>query len=423
MEPATRRTLFLVAVAALVLWIAYAARDVVTPLVAALILAYILDPVVRALQRLGLSRRVASATVVVVAVVGLAAAAIAATNRLASEVAAFYDEVVGEPFVAAPTKAEALRKLGPRIEDAKGTKDELAPTTWDGAAGWYRDRNGDGIFEPGHAREASSKIHHALAASQWGRSLDRLLDGIDQAGPRVATYAATALEGLVSGGASALSVGLTLFSLIVLFPIYLYFSLVNLTMVYDTGIRYLPESRRARVVDILGKIHVTLSAFFRGRFVTMLVKWTLLMALFVATGVPFAFVCASFAAIASLVPVVGGVVGALPAVMLSIKSSTGTEMAVLIGLLVGLEILEAYVLIPALVGRKVGLHPLTVLVCTFVAGDLFGVFGMLVAIPLTAVVKILAEELVLPELRRRAGMKAPAAVPAPEPTRPGGPSE
>src|ERR1043165_4277400 len=104
MESGTRRTLFLVAVAALVLWLAYQARAVVTPLVAALILAYILDPVVRLLERRGMSRRTASATVVVVAVLGLAAAAVASATRLASEAAAFYGKVVGEPFVAARDK-------------------------------------------------------------------------------------------------------------------------------------------------------------------------------------------------------------------------------------------------------------------------------------------------------------------------------
>ena len=72
MEPGTRRTLFLVGVVAAVLWVAYLARAVVTPLVAALLLAYILDPVVRVLERRGMSRRAASATVVVVSFLLLA---------------------------------------------------------------------------------------------------------------------------------------------------------------------------------------------------------------------------------------------------------------------------------------------------------------------------------------------------------------
>ena len=78
-------------------------------------------------------------------------------------------------------------------------------------------------------------------------------------------------------------------------------------------------------------------------------------------------------------------------------------------------------LIPALVGRSVGLHPVTVLVATFVAGDLLGLFGMVLAVPIAAVLKILLSEFVMPEVRRRAGLRPdapPLAPPAPPPTSP-----
>ena len=76
----------------------------------------------------------------------------------------------------------------------------------------------------------------------------------------------------------------------------------------------------------------------------------------------------------------------------------------LLCVLVVIEALEGYVLIPGMIGKEVGLHPLTVLVSTFIAGDLLGIFGMLIAIPLAAVVKILFGELVMPEIRARAGL-------------------
>src|SRR6185436_1573178 len=119
---------------------------------------------------------------------------------------------------------------------------------------------------------------------------------------------------------------------------------------------------------------------------------------------PFSYVCAAFAALASLVPVVGGIAAAVPPIVLSLPNSGGgTILALIVGLL-AVEAIENYVLIPALIGRRVGLHPLTVLVCTLVAGDLFGFFGMIVAVPVTAVLKILAMEFVVPEVRRRAGL-------------------
>ncbi|HVY62153.1 MAG TPA: AI-2E family transporter, partial [Planctomycetota bacterium] len=65
------------------------------------------------------------------------------------------------------------------------------------------------------------------------------------------------------------------------------------------------------------------------------------------------------------------------------------------------ETLEA-VANPVLLGREVGLHPVTLLVSLFMFGDLFGFFGVLLAVPLAAIAKILAQEFVLPELKHLA---------------------
>src|SRR5689334_17552718 len=97
MNPATWRTVFLTVVFLFVLWLAYLARAVVTPLLVALVLAYILDPIVSFLERRGLSRNAASAAVVVVALAALVSASVVVVTRFASEASAFYDDVVGEP--------------------------------------------------------------------------------------------------------------------------------------------------------------------------------------------------------------------------------------------------------------------------------------------------------------------------------------
>src|SRR6185436_9733957 len=119
----------------------------------------------------------------------------------------------------------------------------------------------------------------------------------------------------VARGGQAMFAGILV---VILFPIYLYYSLVNLSRVYDVTVRHLPQGQRPRVVEILRKIHVTMSAFFRGRLITMFVKGVLLLGLFVAFGVPFSYVCAAFAMLASLVPLVGGIAAAVPPIVLSL---------------------------------------------------------------------------------------------------------
>jgi predicted PurR-regulated permease PerM len=395
MTPATWRTIFLTAVAALVLWLAYEARAVVTPLLVALVLAYILDPVVRMMERWGMSRALASASLVVLSLAALVTVVAVAATQFVNEAGAFYSDVTGEPSA----------ELKDREEFSKGRDASLVrETTWNGHSLVYFDADRDGAYRPGHAALALAKVRTSLAESRFAGSLDKGLDGIAQFGPQIAQSANTALAGLVEGGRAVFSTFFGILTIAVLFPIYLFYSLVNLSRVYDVAVRHLPQGQRARIVEIVQKIHVTISAFFRGRLITMFVKGLLLLGLFIAFGVPFSYVCAAFAALASLVPIVGGIAAGIPPIVLALpESSGGAIVGLAIGILV-VEAVEGYVLIPVLIGRRVGLHSLTVLVCTLVAGDLLGFFGMIVAVPLTAVLKILAAEFVLPEVRRRAGL-------------------
>jgi predicted PurR-regulated permease PerM len=255
------------------------------------------------------------------------------------------------------------------------------------------------------------RISSDLAKHPSTVGLAKKLAASEDVGTIVASSAGKWLGAAADTGRSAAGTVLGLLTLLVLFPIYLYYSLSQLAHVYDVAVTHLPAAHRQRIVEILGKIHATLSSFFRGRLILLVLRFVVQLPLFLAFGVPFSAVCASFSAIASLVPVLGGIAaGAVPILLLlSVGASSGTVLA-FVAALVTWELIEQYALTPAIVGRRVGLHPLTILVGTFVAGDLLGLFGMLVAIPLVAVLKILAIEFVLPEVRRQAGLPPEAGI-------------
>jgi predicted PurR-regulated permease PerM len=354
---------------------------------------------VKLLQRLGMSRTAASGTLVIVMIASFATVVGIAASRFTEEATTFYRDVMGEPYAPREKRKDFERGF----EGEKAPPPVLESTLKD-AAIVFADLDGNGRYTPGYAEQAVEKLHAMAHDSALGPSLKKGLAGLSQIGPKLAESAKSVLVGIVESGRSALEGALGILTLTILFPIYLYYSLANLGPFYDAVVRHLPASQRPRIVDILGKVDKTISAFFRGRLITMFIKGCLLLGLFVVLGVPFALVCAAFAAVASLVPLVGGPIALLPPLLLFLPEGTGGEVwALVIGVVV-IELIEGYVLIPKLVGGSVGLHSLTVLVCTLVAGSLLGVFGMVVAVPLTAVLKILAAEFVLPEVRRRAGL-------------------
>ena len=187
MNAATWRTIFLALVGILVLWLGYLARAVVTPLLVALVLAYILDPVVRLLERRGLSRGLASATVVVVALAALVTIVVVAANEFAREAGDFYRDVAGEPAADAAERDDfkaALIAASPDAPSARLVEGRVHDVTWNGRALVYFDRDGDGAYQPGYAALGLAKIQTALRGARFEEQIDRGIDGVAQIGPR-----------------------------------------------------------------------------------------------------------------------------------------------------------------------------------------------------------------------------------------------
>jgi len=157
------------------------------------------------------------------------------------------------------------------------------------------------------------------------------------------------------------------------------------------GIRsMLPEGRRDEITGLAEKIGGALGGFFRGQ---------LLVATFVGVAsavgltlvkVPFAAVVGLIAGVFNLVPLIGPFIGAIPAVILGLLS--GEPIRALWGALVllGVQQIDNHIISPNVMGRTVKLHPITVMLTLLAAGSMFGIFGMLIAIPTIAALKAVA---------------------------------
>jgi len=197
------------------------------------------------------------------------------------------------------------------------------------------------------------------------------------------------------------------FGYVFLVPIYTFFLLLSLSDIRETAKAHLPGEYRERIVSIATKIDRALAAFFRGRlliaagkgFLTWLGLWVL--------GVKFAFFIGVVAGALSVVPFLGMIVGGLLAVAFAYEpGSWGARCVGVLIVFVAAEAMEAGAY-PYLIGRNVGLHPLALILSIFCFGRIFGLFGVLLAVPIACVVKILFIEFVLPEIRALAAESPP----------------
>jgi predicted PurR-regulated permease PerM len=152
----------------------------------------------------------------------------------------------------------------------------------------------------------------------------------------------------------------------------------------------LPRPKRKRMRDTWNLIDLKLGAFVRGQLLLVLLVGTVLSLAFWAVGEPYFILVGSFAGIVEVVPVIGPISAGALAVGVGFTDSWQTALAA--GLCVlGVRLLEDYLVLPRVLGDAVGLSPLLVLVSVTAIGILFGGYAVVLAVPIAAVVVTLVD--------------------------------
>jgi predicted PurR-regulated permease PerM len=155
----------------------------------------------------------------------------------------------------------------------------------------------------------------------------------------------------------------------------------------------LPRERRRVVRDTWNLIDLKLGAYVRGLLILVCFVASLLCLIFYLIGLPFWLLIGIFAGLVEVVPVIGPLLAG--AVAVGVGFTQSWELALAAGLAVlGVRLLEDYLVIPRVLGNAVGLTPLSVLVAVSMMGILFGGFAVLLAIPLAAVLATLVDVVV-----------------------------
>jgi len=155
-----------------------------------------------------------------------------------------------------------------------------------------------------------------------------------------------------------------------------------------------PDPKRKLVRDTWTLIDLKLGAYVRGQGLLVVFVAIVLSSSFWLIGLPFWLLIGVFAGIVELIPVVGPLTAGVVAVGVGLTSSVGVAAAAA-AVVLGVRLLEDYIVVPRVLGEAVGLSPLLVLVSVFSTTILFGGAAVLLAIPLAAVVGTIVQVVVL----------------------------
>jgi predicted PurR-regulated permease PerM len=160
----------------------------------------------------------------------------------------------------------------------------------------------------------------------------------------------------------------------------------------DSFIRLFPLERRRAVAAASRAITVKVSAWLTGQLLLgAIIGASAALGLWLM-NVPYFYVLALIAAIGELIPVVGPVLAAIPAVAVAFSVSTEKAIMVLIFFVIQQQV-ENHVLVPKVMERQVGVSAVTVIVALLIGGSLLGIVGAILAVPTAAIVQVLMQEL------------------------------
>ena len=186
---------------------------------------------------------------------------------------------------------------------------------------------------------------------------------------------------------------------LILVPVYLFFLLKEKPRIEQRWTDYLPlrpSPLKDEVAEMLSQINSYVVAYFRGQLLVCLVDGLLIGVALTIFGLNFAAVIGAMVALLTMIPYIGIIICWVPAVLIAaFQWGDWTHPILVTAIFIFIQNLEGLFYAPRIVGNYVGLHPMTVIVSIFVWGLIIGgVIGPLLAVPLTATLKVIFERYV-----------------------------
>lgn len=331
----------------LLLWLLDTTGFLFAPFILALILAYILDPLVDLLERYRLRRSWAILALALPVLGGTLVALLIGVPALAREFTSFVDRLV-------PPSVESV-------------------TAW-------LDRGRDRIVAlgiPGLDAESVPRIGDF--------DTDAVVHFLNERRELIVERAWRAVLGVGKG----IGFLLTVVAYLVLTPVLAYYLLRDYDRLKRVAVELIPGDRRARWLGLVGEYDRLLARYLRGQLLVALIVGVLTYLGFLIVGFPYPLMLGAIAGIFNLVPFLGLVVSLIPALLIAFASGAVWISLLKIAVVIGaIQTFESTVLSPQIVGGSVGLNPVWVILALAIFGFFFGFVGLLIAVPLAVLLRV-----------------------------------
>jgi predicted PurR-regulated permease PerM len=183
---------------------------------------------------------------------------------------------------------------------------------------------------------------------------------------------------------------------VIIFGVVTVYLLKDFDVIVSKCRELLPGTNKDKIFDIMARIDANLKSFLRGQITVCVILSIIYGIGLTIIGVPMSYLLALVGGFGNIIPYIGIAFGLIPALILTFIQFQDITHLLLVGLVFGIgQFFEGTVITPKIVGTKLGLNPVAIIISILICSQLLGFLGLLLAVPIASVVKVLIEEGIL----------------------------
>jgi predicted PurR-regulated permease PerM len=179
---------------------------------------------------------------------------------------------------------------------------------------------------------------------------------------------------------------------LVVVPVLAYYFLKDWSLLKDKIVSLFTVESRERVRKIIEEMSLVISAYIRGQVIISIIIGIFVFSGMYLLGVDYPLVLGLLAACTESIPIIGPIVGSVPAIMLAYLISPTLAFKVIIFYIL-VQFIENQIVVPNIMGHTIDLHPVVIIISLLIGGQLWGIIGMMLAVPAAALLRVLIKQL------------------------------
>lgn len=301
-------------------------RSIIKPIFFSMILAYMLNPIIKYLTHRGLNKRIA----VLITIVVLFAIIF---------------------FIALYVIPGLMKDLGAAINNISAYGDKISNYINDS---WYKNM-------PKYLRDILDK--NVLKVEGYAiKYLNEFFNQIIDFGMGLPTY--------------------------ILAPIFVYYFLIDVDFFLNILITLIPIKMRTKAMELGREIDKVIGGFIRSQIILSIIVTVFTFFILLIFKVKYCVAISIINGLANIIPYFGPVIGLFPAFLSALMESSNKAIIVIIALLI-IQQLESSIIAPKLVGDSIGIHPFFIMLVLLIGGKFFGAWGLIFSIPAAGIIKVM----------------------------------